>query len=60
MKQALLVRGWRNVCFIHLREKKEKRLFHLWLPEDQFSVEGGNNGRTQEKRFSKQNNAELF
>ncbi len=60
MKQAFLVREWRNVCFIHLREKKEKRLFHPWLPGAQFSVEGGNNGRTKGKRFSNQKNAELF
>jgi hypothetical protein len=60
MKQAFLVCEWRNVCFSHLREKKEKRLFHPGLPGEQVSVEGGNNGRTKGKRFSNQKNAELF
>jgi hypothetical protein len=60
MKQAFLVREWRKACFMHLREKKEKRLLHPWLPEEPFSVEGGNNGRTKGKRFSNQNNAEPF
>jgi len=59
MKQAFLVREGRNVCLLHLREKKEKRLFHPWLPGEQFSVEGGNNGRTKGKRLSNQKNAEL-
>jgi hypothetical protein len=60
MKQAVLAHERRTACFIHLREKKEKRLCHPLVPEEQFSIEGANNRRTNGKCFGKQKAAEPF
>jgi hypothetical protein len=48
-------------CLLHPSAGKERKaVVPSMVAGEQFSVEGGTNGRTQGKRFSHQNNAELF